>query len=130
MTLPTHAVYVRAGLVIIATVLIAGLSACDQPPIDPEEPVLSGVTSTQTDTLMAHTVAQVKEVRKQSGIDQRAMAIDGVLSVGTTGNGNEDAWIQILVKDDSVAERVRQNIGDTVDGVPVKIAYSDTIRAQ
>ena len=76
-----------------------GIMACEESTTNFEEPVLSSLEEiTVPDTIMAHTVAQVKEIRQQSGIDQRAMAIEGVLSVGTAGNGNDDAWIQVLVK--------------------------------
>ena len=114
----------------LALFIFLGLTACEESATDFEEPILSSMAETASpDTLMAFTVAQVKEIRQQSGIDQRAMAIEGVVSVGTSGNGNDDAWIQVLVKNDSAAERVRTALGDSLSGVPIKIAYSDTIRA-
>ncbi len=88
------------------------------------------VTDSTADTTMAYTATHVKEVRAQTGIDERAMALEGVLSVGTSGASNDDAWIQILVKDDSAAENARRVLGDTLEGVPIKYALSDTIRAQ
>ena len=99
-------------------------SHLDEPLIDPTE------QSILTDTIMTHTVAQVQEARQQSGLDKRAMAIEGVVSVGISGNSNEDAWIQVLVKDDTSAQRASQILGDSLNGVPIKYNYSDTIRAQ
>ena len=79
---------------------------------------------------MTHTLAQVKEARQQSEIDKQAMAIEGVLSVGISGNSNDDAWIQVMVKDDTTAQHASKILGDTLNGIPIKYAYSDTIRAQ
>ena len=119
------------GILIVPLLLILIVTGCAEGTTYYSEPALAHSEETaSTDTLMAHTTAQVKEIRKQSGIDQRVMSIDGVLSVGTAGNNNDDAWIQILVKDDSVANHVRGIIGDSLEGVPIKFALSDTIRAQ
>ena len=115
----------------LALLFFVGLTACEESASNFEEPVLADLEeTTSADTIMAHTIAQVKEARQQSGIDQRAMSIEGVLSVGTAGNSNDDAWIQILVKDDSAAQRARGVLGDSLNGVPIKFAFSDTIRAQ
>ena len=128
MTLP-H--YVRTAAYSLTLFLFLGVVGCEDSTTTFEEPVLADLeTSVQPDTIMAHTVAQVKTMRQQSGIDQRAMAIDGVISVGTSGNSNDDAWIQILVKDTLAAERARGVLGDSLEGIPIKFAYSDTVRAQ
>ena len=116
----------------VLSLLITGLLyGCEQSTYRPDEPVVAEIEqSVLPDTIMKHTVTQVKEARHQSGIDQRAMAIEGVLSVGISGNDNDDAWIQILVKDDTSAQRANEILGDTLNGIPIKYAYSDTIRAQ
>ena len=79
---------------------------------------------------MSYTASEVSAIRNKMDLDNRVMAIDGVVSVGVTGNSNDDAWIQILCKNDSVAHLVREAIGDSLDGVPIKFALSDTMRAQ
>lgn len=107
------------------------LIGCEESASLPDEPIVNSIEqSVLPDTIMTHTVAQVKEARQQSEIDKRAMAIDGVLSVGISGNTNEDAWIQIIVKDDTTALRASEILGDSLSGIPIKFAYSDTIRAQ
>ena len=107
------------------------LYGCEESASQLDEPLIADIEQPVfPDTLMKHTAAQVKEVRQQSGIDQRAMAIDGVLSVGISGNSNDDAWLQITVKDDTTAQRASEILGDTLNGIPIKFAYSDTIRAQ
>lgn len=114
-------------LLIIASIFLG----CEESASHPDEPIVAELEQPAIlDTLMTHTVAQVKEARQQSEIDQHAMAIDGVLSVGISGNNNEDAWIQVLVKDDTSALRASKILGDSLNGVPIKYAYSDTIRAQ
>ena len=79
---------------------------------------------------MTYTASEVSEIRKKADLDARALAIDGVLSVGVTGQSNEDAWLQIMCLNDSVAAHARTILGDSLDGVPIKFAISDTIRAQ
>lgn len=79
---------------------------------------------------MNYTASEVSAIRNKMDLDKRVMAIDGVVSVGISGNSNEDAWIQILCKNDSVVQVVREAIGDSLDGVPIKFALSDTIHAQ
>lgn len=84
----------------------------------------------ESSPIMPYSVSEVTQVRSVHNVDQRAMAIEGVLSVGVTGNSNDDAWIQIQCQDSVAVERVRSELGDSLAGVPIKFKISDTIRAQ
>ncbi len=91
------------------------------------EPVINHL---ETPPVMTYSVSEVSEIRTQHKIDQRALAIEGVLSVGVSGKSNDDAWIQILCKDAHALEKARPALGDSLDGVPIHFSLSDTIRAQ
>lgn len=124
-----YRLFIRLGItVIMASSLLYG---CEESASQLDEPLVADIEQPVfPDTLMKHTAAQVKEARQKSGIDQQAMAIEGVLSVGISGNSNDDAWIQITVKNDTTAQRASEILGDTLNGIPIKFAFSDTIRAQ
>ena len=79
---------------------------------------------------MPYSVSEVSQIRSTHNVDRRAMAIEGVLSVGVTGNSNDDAWIQIQCLDSLAIERAKEELGDSLAGVPIKFTISDTIRAQ
>ncbi|MEZ4699303.1 MAG: hypothetical protein R2834_03150 [Rhodothermales bacterium] len=76
-----------------------------------------------------YTAAEVAAIRKASDIDARAFAIPGVVSVGIAGT-SEDAWIQVLCQDDSLAIHAQQALGDELSGVPIRFDTTDkpTIR--
>ena len=74
----------------------------------------------------AFTAAEVASIRKASDIDARAMAIPGVISIGTAGT-NEDAWIQVLCQDDSLAARAMHALGAELNGVPIRFDVSDSL---
>ncbi len=80
--------------------------------------------------VMTYSVSEVSEIRKSHNVDQQAMAVEGVLSVGVSGNSNDDAWIAIQCKDAKAVENVRAVLGDSLAGVPIHFSLSDTIRAQ
>lgn len=79
---------------------------------------------------MTYSASEVAKIRNQHNVDQRAMAIDGVLSVGVAGTSNEDAWIQIQCKDLEAISNARSELGDSLAGVPIKFSLTDSIRAQ
>gem|GEM_PF-4813613 len=121
--------FIRFGVIFFTVSAI--LVGCEESASQLDEPIVAELEQAiLPDTIMTHTVSQVQEARQQSEIDKRAMAIEGVLSVGISGNSNEDAWIQIMVKDDTTAQQASKILGDTLNGIPIKFAYSDTIRAQ
>ncbi len=100
-----------------------GSSGCEssEPVLDPtENPPL----------VMRYSVSQVSEARTAHNVDQRAMQIEGVLSVGVAGNSNEDAWIQIQCKDSTAVSRARAVLGDSLAGIPIHFSLSDSIKAQ
>ncbi len=106
--------------------LLAGLlmnPACETPSPTLDQPE-------DQETAMTYSVAEVSQVRTQHNVDQRAMAIDGVMSVGISGAGNDDAWIQIQCKDVEAISKARSELGDSLAGVPIKFTLTDTIRAQ
>jgi len=74
----------------------------------------------------AFTAAEVASIRKASDIDARAMAIPGVISIGIAGT-NEDAWIQVLCQDDSLAIQAMHTLGAEVNGVPIRFDVSDSL---
>ena len=125
----TNRPFIRFG--VLSLLLTGLLFGCEESASQLDEPLIAEIEqSVLPDTIMKHTMAQVKEARQQSGLDQRAMAIEGVLSVGISGNSNDDAWIQVLVKDDTTAQHASKVLGDSLNGIPIKYAYSDTVRAQ
>lgn len=79
---------------------------------------------------MTYSASEVSQIRTQHNVDQRAMSIEGVLSIGTSGKSNDDAWIQIMCKDAKAIEKARAELGDSLAGVPIHFALSDSIRAQ
>ncbi len=79
---------------------------------------------------MRYSVSQVSEARTTHNVDQRAMTIEGVLSVGVAGNSNEDAWIQIQCMDSTAVSRARAALGDSLAGIPIHFSLSDSIQAQ
>ncbi len=74
----------------------------------------------------AFTAAEVATVRKANDIDARALAIPGVISVGIAGT-NEDAWIQVLCQDDSLAAQAMHALGTELDGVPIRFGVTDSL---
>ena len=92
------------------------------------EPIIDHLETPQP--TMSYSVSEVSQIRSQHNLDQRARAIDGVLSVGVSGKSNDDAWIQILCKDAQAIEKARAELGDSLAGVPIHFSLSDTIRAQ
>ena len=130
--------WIVAGALACCLVMGAGCDR-DDAALEQEEPLAPGAAFEQDTTIrqpalqeltMGYTAAQVAEIRKKADLDARAMAIDGVLSVGVAGEGPDNAWIQILCLNDSAAARARAALGDSLDGVPIRYALSDTIRAQ
>lgn len=79
---------------------------------------------------MTYSASEVAKIRNQHNVDQRAMAIDGVLSVGVAGTSSEDAWIHIQCKDLEAISKARSELGDSLAGVPIKFSLTDSIRAQ
>jgi hypothetical protein len=121
MKIKNHHVY---GIVIVS--LLFGLAmapGCESGETAFEQPEMEELE-------MQYTASEVADIRNKADLDQRALALDGVISIGVTGNSNEDAWIQILCKSDSAITHARTVLGDSLDGVPIKFAVSDTIRAQ
>ena len=112
--------FIDASLILAAVLFMWGCET-SEPIIDhPETPLQA----------MTYSVSEVSQIRAQHNVDQRAMSIDGVLSVGVTGKSNDDAWIQILCKDTQTIEKARKTLGDSLAGVPIRFSLSDTIRAQ
>lgn len=116
--------YPLYNIAIAALILgLAGGPGCESTETAFEQPEMEKLE-------MSYSASEVSAIRNKMDLDNRVMAIDGVVSVGVSGNSNDDAWIQILCKNDSVVQRVRETIGDSLDGVPIKFALSDTMRAQ
>ncbi len=92
------------------------------------EPIIDHLESTQP--AMPYSVAEVSDIRTAHNVDQRAMAIDGVISVGISGKSNDDAWIEILCRDTTVIADVKAELGDSLAGVPINFSISDPIQAQ
>jgi len=80
--------------------------------------------------VMSYSVSEVAQIRTRHNLDQRAMSIEGVLSVGVAGNSDDDAWFQIQCKDAETIAMARSELGDSLAGVPIHFTISDTIRAQ
>ena len=103
--------------------LLTGGPGCNEEEAAIDQPTPLGIE-------MTYTAEEVSEIRKNTDLDTRAMSIDGVVGIGTTGNSNDDAWIQVMCLNDSVAAHARTILGDSLEGVPIKFAITDTIRAQ
>ncbi len=108
-------------LLLITGLLLSMACETSAPTLDPPDPPQPAMT---------YSVPEVSKVRTQHNVDQRAMSIAGVLSVGIAGASNDDAWIQIQCKDTEAISRARTELGDSLAGVPIKFTLSDTIRAQ
>ncbi|MEM8484941.1 MAG: hypothetical protein AAF564_05300 [Bacteroidota bacterium] len=110
-------------------VCVLGFASCES-----SAPVLEkteALPTAETPSLaMRYSVSQVSEARTTHNVDQRAMTIEGVLSVGVAGNSNEDAWIQIQCADSSAVSRARAALGDSLAGIPIHFSLSDSIKAQ
>lgn len=65
----------------------------------PKSPVKSAVKAARK-----FTVAEVNAARKVAGFDRRAMGLPGIVSVGTSGRDNHDAWIQVMARDQACAQ--------------------------
>jgi hypothetical protein len=74
------------------------------------------------------TALQVAAIRAQTGFDSLALAMPGVVSVGIAGT-EENAWIQVMCADDSLATQAHAALGGRVGGVPVRFGVAGTLQA-
>ena len=75
------------------------------------------------------TAEQVDAVRSRTGIDNRALDIEGVVGVGT-GRGDGDHRIDIMCADEPSVSRAREVLGDNIDGVMIHYEVTGTVHAQ
>ena len=63
------------------------------------------------------TVAEVNAARKAANFARRAMGLLGIVSVGTSGRGNDDAWIQVMARNRACAQAAAKVLGTSLAGV-------------
>ena len=76
------------------------------------------------------TTEEVDAVRRRTRFDERAMPMLGVVGVGTGGVSPTDSWIMVMCVDEAVRDSIRQVLGMTAEGVPIRYTVSGVIRPE
>ncbi len=112
--------FFETGSFLLCILLIAG---CET-----SEPIIENADTPLP--VMPYSVSEVSQIRTAHNVDERALGIEGVISVGISGKSNDDAWIEILCKDTTVIAQVKAELGDSLAGIPINFSISDAIQAQ
>ncbi len=75
-----------------------------------------------------YTAAEVAALRATHDIDTRLMALPGVVSIGIAGS-EDNAWIQVLCVDDSLAVQAQEALGADVGDIPIRFEVTEEVRA-